>query len=227
MITAGVLLEGATFWAMAEVPTDLRVGPLAAKAHVCLSTGADLKTATVVKPVSTVVVCNNTLNAALGERGTAVKADHSKVWDADEAKASLGMLNFDQTWEAFQKEMARLYETPVDQELATQIFKDLLRPPKERRGDLEAHSFQDLLSAPVKAVGAKAEIESDPRGLQPLLAAYHNAPGALPGTALGVLQAVTYTADHTRGSAANRLNSAWFGSGATMKARAVKALAAL
>lgn len=227
MLTAGVLLEGAKFWAMAEVPTDLRVGPLAAKAHVCFSTGADLKTATVVKPVSTVVVCNNTLDAALGEKGDEVRVRHTEVWDPKKAKDSLGVLHFEGAWDTFQEEMARLYETPIDRDQATQIFKDLLRPPKERREDLGAHSFSDLLSGPVKTAAIKSEIEADPRGLQPLLNAYRTAPGALPGTALGVLQAVTYTVDHTRGSDANRLNSAWFGSGATMKANAVKALAAL
>jgi hypothetical protein len=80
------------------------------------------------------------------------------------------------------------------------------------------------------ALGAatdKAPIDRAIRGLAELEECYYKAPGAVPGTAYGLVQGVTRFVDHSRGKDSDkRLTSAWFGQGETLKQQAVeKALA--
>jgi hypothetical protein len=56
------------------------------------------------------------------------------------------------------------------------------------------------------------------RQLHEVLLSNEQAPGALPGTGWGILNAVTYWADHVAGrDKAARLNKSWFGSNGDVK----------
>jgi hypothetical protein len=69
--------------------------------------------------------------------------------------------------------------------------------------------------------------EKAPRTVKKLLEAYEHAPGSqLPtakDTTWGLVNAVTYFADHARvaRSTSNRLDSAWFGNSAALKIKAM------
>ena len=61
--------------------------------------------------------------------------------------------------------------------------------------------------------------------LHQVLLAVEDAPGAIPGNGWGVLNAVTYWADHIAGrSRDKRLNNAWFGENAALKLKVEKGL---
>jgi hypothetical protein len=58
-----------------------------------------------------------------------------------------------------------------------------------------------------------------------VLAAIEHAPGAVPGTAWGAYNGVTYYQDHMAGRSADlRLHSSWRGTGAKNKSTALKSL---
>src|SRR5690606_36775552 len=70
------------------------------------------------------------------------------------------------------------------------------------------------------------ELISDPTPrLQAILGAHENAPGAQPGNTWGVLNAVTYWADHMASRTADmRLTNAWLGKTSGQKEKTLEAL---
>jgi hypothetical protein len=66
------------------------------------------------------------------------------------------------------------------------------------------------------------------RRVKAIMEAYQSAPGAVPGTAWGVLNGVTYWADHVAGRDADqRLTSSWTGTESRRKQRVLDDLVAL
>jgi hypothetical protein len=180
-------------------------------------------------------VCNNTLSAAnYGKAQTGVKVRHNTVFNAADTKQKMGLVTYDAQWEAFKAGMEKLATIKVSADDARDFFSELLRPKAERakpRADVGASSLDDLLSLDFrggvnKASTDKAPVERAIRGLEDLTHSYYRAPGAVPGTAYGLVQGVTHFIDHVRGGDDSRLVSAWFGQGATLKDKALeKALA--
>lgn len=76
---AGLLKNGAQAWVSFEVPENFStdVG-LAYRPQLIATTSCDGSIATTYKRVSTIVVCDNTLSMALGEKGSVLKVKHSK-----------------------------------------------------------------------------------------------------------------------------------------------------
>ena len=76
--TAGVLKEGRKLWALAKTgqETLLRGGDKVA-AYLLLATSCDGKLRTTARFTSIRVVCNNTLQMAVGDSSGAVKVPHS------------------------------------------------------------------------------------------------------------------------------------------------------
>jgi phage/plasmid-like protein (TIGR03299 family) len=216
--TAGTLRGGRKFWSMARLPVEAEAGRLADgspdrhKLYIVLTTSADGSLATIGQRTSVRVVCENTLNAALARGGDAAfRVSHRSDFDVDSAYRSLGVdvPSAIADWRAqiaLLKE-AGLYKVSVAD--ADIFFRALLRPPK--------------------ADGTAAtETTREPRGLDSLLTSYLGAPGAMPGTARGLLEGVTHWVDHTRGTDADkRHDSAWYGQGARLKAQAWETVARL
>lgn len=239
METAGVLKGGAVYWALAKTGKTLVIGSQdKTEEYVLMSTSADGTRATDNRKTAIRVVCNNTLSLA-NERGSkgAIKTRHNTTFDANAVKQKMGLAQSVDAWEQFSEQMHRLANKSVTQAEATEFFSELLRPAASRakpRQELKAQSFVELLQAPVGAAEAfaetdKASPERAIRGLSDLMESYANAPGAVPGTAYGMLQGVTHYVDHVRGSnnADKRLTSAWFGQGDTLKSKALDALLAM
>jgi hypothetical protein len=109
--------------------------------------------------------------------------------------------------------------------IARSFFTELLRPAvKTDRAALPAGTTaaDDFARMMVAAV-TRAD-EREPRGLKGLMDAYYSAPGAMPGTARGLVEAVTYFVDHKRGTTdEGRMDSAALGQGAVIKQRALDA----
>jgi phage/plasmid-like protein (TIGR03299 family) len=228
--TAGVLKDGALYWALARSGHEDKES----KGYVLLSTSADGSRATDARFTAIRVVCNNTLTVALsqGSKG-AIKTNHRSVFSASATKEALGLVDFDASWKTFQETMRVLADIKVSSSQATAFFADLLRPAKVapiNDAKLNASTLEELLKAPAtigETMTTTDKATRAIRGLEDLVHSYYQAPGAVPGTAYGLVQGVTHYIDHVRGTSDDkRLTSAWFGQGDTIKQTAVeKALA--
>lgn len=209
--TAGCLKGGRKLWALARTgqETLLRAGDRV-KAYLLLATSCDGTLCTTAQFTSVRVVCNNTLQMAVGDKTGAVKVPHSTVFDPQAVKDALGLgLS---SWGRFIGNLKQLSQRTVSQQEAQQFFHDVL-----------GEAMPDDDSLPIS------------KNTQQLIALYSGAgmgsmlTGAR-GTAWGMLNAVTEFIDHHRRARNQdyRLDSAWFGQGAQLKQQALdRALALL
>lgn len=199
--TAGVLKGGRKLWALAKTSQQTVLkGNDQVKAYLLLATSCDGTLCTQAFFTSVRVVCNNTLQLALNDTSGSVKVPHSTTFDPKAVKEALGLgLS---SWEAFSRSIKDLANRPVGEAEAKAYLANVL-------GDTAADDDKPL--KPVRTVlelfsgaGRGAELQS------------------AEGTAWGLLNAVTEFVDHSRPARSqdNRLNSAWFGAGATLKAKA-------
>jgi phage/plasmid-like protein (TIGR03299 family) len=208
--TAGALKGGAVYWGLAKTGHEMNVARKGKRAdkiggYLLLSTGADGTRATEARFTSIRVVCNNTLSIATRNLAGSVRTRHVSEFDAEATKEALGLVQFDAGWRQFREQMLQLQDAPVIDNDAREFFVNLLR---------------------YRSAGAKKVEPKNPdtvRGLESLMDSYSNAPGAQPGTAYGLVQAVSHFIDHVRGNDDSRLTSAWFGQGNRVKERAFAA----
>lgn len=202
--TAGVLRGGRKIWALARTGQSSTLkGNDMSNGYVLLATACDGTLATTAQFTSIRVVCNNTLAVALGASNGAVKVRHSRSFDAGAVKRQLGISV--STWSSFMYQMKGVSERKVKTHEAmnylSRVFSD------EKKGS--SGNASDRTMAKVMALfdghGRGAELSSSK------------------GTAFGLLNAVTEFVDHKRRarSVDYRLESAWFGQGATVKERAL------
>lgn len=208
--TAGALSHGRRVWALAKVNegADIVDGDIV-RPYVLLGTSYDGTMATVAKFTSIRVVCNNTITAALDrENAGTVRVLHSERFDADRVRLELGIVA--DNWERFLVQSRALAGQPMNQEDADAFVTALLQPyhtsqtlaVNETKG---YRRIMDLFNG--QAIGASI-------------------PGVA-GTRWAMLNAVTELVDHERGRSANtRIESAWFGTGAAMKTKALEMLSA-
>jgi len=78
-VTAGALGKGEKIWLLAKINGDIRIMNTEDihKEYLLFTMGHDGSLAITAKLVNTRVVCNNTLNVALGEKGNEVKIKHT------------------------------------------------------------------------------------------------------------------------------------------------------
>lgn len=206
MDTAGSLMGGRRIWALAKLGKETRIfGQDRVNGYLLLATSYDGTMATTARFVATRVVCNNTLQIGLQEAGEGFKLNHDREFDADEAKAALG-LN-EEAWKRFEDESCRMACTYVDLETSLAFFTKVLG----KDAVVLDETSGKMVYAPT---------------FEKMFAAYQRGPGATlrsaQNTAWGLVNAVTFYQDHmARGNASgSRLNSAWFGAGAARKNRA-------
>jgi phage/plasmid-like protein (TIGR03299 family) len=222
--TAGALSDGRRVWALASVGDAAPVvdGDLV-KPYLLLGTSYDGTMATVAKFTAIRVVCNNTITAAVGgysngrviqgeaEKNTgylksAVRVLHSERFDAQAVRLQLGIVA--NSFEGFLVQSRQLAGTGMDQVQADDFVAELLRPyHTSARPVTESKAYTRIMQLfNGQAIGSEL-------------------PGVA-GTRWAMLNAVTELVDHERGRSNNtRMESAWFGTGAALKARAVDLLA--
>lgn len=208
METAGVLSHGRRVWALAKVNqgADVIEGDTV-RPYVLLGTSYDGTMATVAKFTSIRVVCNNTITAALGrESAGTVRVLHSERFDPDAVRMELGIVS--DNWERFLVQSRKLAGVNMPQIEADQFVQALLQPYHTSKVPLnETRGYKrimDLFNG--QAIGA-------------------DIPG-VSGTRWAMLNAVTEMVDHKRGRSNNtRMESAWFGTGAAIKNKALELLA--
>jgi phage/plasmid-like protein (TIGR03299 family) len=208
--TAGVLKGGRKLWALARTGQSVVLkGKDVVNGYLLLATACDGTLATTAQFTSVRVVCNNTLHIALADGTGAIKVPHRSVFDPQSVKRQLGIAI--SSWDTFMHQMKTLAERKVGHRQAQAYFETVLAVPGLGYGNRPSPNFQTASRAH-KTV--QALFEGHGRGADMPSSA---------GTAWGLLNAVTEYADHER-RARNidyRLDSAWFGPGATLKQKAL------
>ncbi|OAI16465.1 hypothetical protein A1359_07380 [Methylomonas lenta] len=207
--TAGVLKGGKKFWALAKTGQSTALkGNDVVHGYLLLATSCDGTLATTATPTTIRVVCNNTLTVAVNGATQAIKVPHSTRFDAQAVKQQLGVAV--SQWDAFMYRMRTLSERKVKSHEAMNYFLRVLCDVPAGQTEPAALSNERALKK-VQGLydgqGHGAELE------------------AAKGTAWGLLNAVTEYVDHEKRarSSESRMDSAWFGQGATIKQRALDA----
>lgn len=208
--TAGVLKDGRKLWALARTGQSATLkGRDEINGYLLLATACDGTLATTAQFTSVRVVCNNTLQIALGESAGAIKVPHRSLFDAQAVKKQLGVAI--SSWDEFMYRMKALSERKVKPETAEAYFRRVLAYPGN-----SSHTAKDdpVTTTNDRALKAAAELFSG-RGKGSDLAS------AL-GTAWGLVNAITEFVDHERRARSHdhRLDAAWFGQGAATKRKA-------
>ena len=207
METAGAIKEGRKIWALARTgETSTLPGNDHMRGYLLLATSFDGSMATQARFTSIRVVCNNTLTAASSGKAD-VSIRHNTSFNADDVKIELKVGD---AWAAFTERAAQMAETGVNPaetvKLLLSAYYDLgtdEKIAKAKEDDRKADTIE-------KFIGRMGAILA-------------NAPGAnlksARGTLWGVMNAVTYEVDHESRArnADNRLDSAWFGRGESVK----------
>jgi phage/plasmid-like protein (TIGR03299 family) len=209
---AGALSAGKKVWALAKTGESLMLpGDDEVRGYVLLATSYDGTMATVATRTSVRVVCNNTLSLAVGPDGQKadVRIPHHSTFNADQVRGQLGLAD-SAAWSLFQEKATATAARKVSREEAVKFFMDVLYPGDEdvdTKGKLKV--IETLETLRIGAVGQHTLAAND--------------------TAWGLVNAITYFADHARGEKVpgSRLNKAWFGDGDQMKRRAFEAAVAL
>ena len=202
--TAGVLKGGKKLWALARTGEEaiLKGGDLV-KGYLLLATACDGSLATTAQFTSVRVVCNNTLQMATSDSTGAIKVPHSTKFDASRVKQQLGIGVGH--WEQFITSIRSLADRPVHPFEARRYLIEVLGDPeisyyKQPNLKVINHVFDLYIGSGMGSTMASAN-----------------------DTAWGLVNSVTQYVDHERRarSSDNRLDSAWFGAGASIKQKAL------
>lgn len=218
METAGSLKEGKDVWGLAKLTDKFQLaGDDEVKGYLLLNNSHQVGKAMTIMFTPIRVVCNNTLTQAMNIEGNRFRVLHLQMFDEEIQKAAeeaLGisgqqMVQFKEQSEFLASKRAKDFD--VDNFIAELFQPQLLI---ERAKD----SNNDNLPPLRDEFKRTAELVND---------ALVTSPGATmksaKGTWWGALNAVTYVVDHQKRSQAegNALHSAWFGSGANTKRKAL------
>lgn len=123
--TAGVLKEGRKLWALAKTGQEtILKGGDKVKAYLLLATSCDGTLATTAQFTSVRVVCNNTLQLAVGDRAGAVRVPHSTKFDPAAMKQELGLGM--SAWHSFMTSIKTMAERKVNKFEAMNFLVDVL-----------------------------------------------------------------------------------------------------
>lgn len=210
--TAGALDEGRKVWALARtgLVADISDDPAdKLGAYVLLATSCDKSLATTATFTSIRVVCQNTLAFATDDmrqnKRRSIKVDHSRKFDPKFIENELGLI--DHAWEDLLKRINLMADCKLDTKGGLSYFESLFLSDDERK------KKQSLSRIKQNEVIQLASLYGSAKG-QDLASAK--------GTLWGAVNAVTYYVDHVRRTSAGqqRLDNAWFGSGAQLKDKA-------
>lgn len=243
--TAGVLKSGRKFWALARTgQSKALMGNDVVKGYLLLATSCDGTLATVATPTTVRVVCANTLAIAVGGAAQAVKVGHRSQFDAEVVKRQLGIAV--SQWDGFMYRMKALAERKVRSREVKRFFEQLFTDEENKNSAQSRFLSQTLTKSDhhpqvsgnlrpgngnVKNAALKDnDIKlANEKAMNKAISLF-NGQGrgaelpAAKDTAWGLLCAVTEFVDHEKQarSPENRLNSAWFGQGASIKRKALE-----
>jgi len=208
--TAGVLKGGKKLWALAKTGQSVLLPGLdKVNSYLLLATSCDGSLATTAQFTSIRVVCNNTLQMAVGDNKGAVRVPHSRVFDPIAVKRELGLGM--SSWETFMASIKEMAKRPVNKFEAMNYLVNVLGDPaipiQEQPNQKAIQSVHALYSGEGKGSNMQST----------------------KGTVWGLVNGITEFIDHERRARSpdSRLDSAWFGHGAAIKQRALEQAIAL
>jgi phage/plasmid-like protein (TIGR03299 family) len=208
--TAGILKGGKKLWALAKTGQEtMLAGGDKVKAYLLLATSCDGSLATTAQFTSVRVVCNNTLQMAVGESKGAIRVPHSTLFDPAAVKQELGLGV--SAWDQFMVSIKALSNRPVNKFEAMSYLVNVLGDPAlPLNGQPNQKAIQTVYGL----------YAGDGKGSK-LTSAN--------GTAWGLVNGVTEYVDSLRRARNQdyRLDSAWFGAGAQIKQKGFDAALAL
>ncbi|MFM0131241.1 DUF932 domain-containing protein [Paraburkholderia sediminicola] len=203
--TAGVLKNGKKLWALARTGQSASLkGKDIVNGYLLLATAADGTMATTAQFTSVRVVCNNTLQIALGDSAGCVKVPHRSQFDAAAVKRQLGIAI--SSWDGFMARMKALSDCKINDNAAEAFFRRVLTYP--------VSSGQPVPATNDSAIKAVQALYAG-KGMGATLA-------SASGTAWGLVNSITEFVDHHRRARSDdhRKDAAWFGTGAALKQKA-------
>lgn len=219
--TAGSLNGGRKIWALANIGEEATLpGGDRVKGYLLAATACDGTMASDFRFTSIRVVCDNTLTMATrnGEQDTGgrVKVYHYNTLDIEAVKKQLGIAST--VWASFIQQAKELTEIRLSQKKAMKILRKVFEKPSEKIivGD-EIVTDEKFIESSITARKVLELYQGQGIGMDLR---------SSKGTGWGLVNATTEYYDHaskTR-SVDNRLNAAWFGSGATKKQEVVDAI---
>jgi phage/plasmid-like protein (TIGR03299 family) len=201
--TAGVLKGGKKLWALARTGQEtLLDGNDKVKAYLLLATSCDGSLATVAQFTSVRVVCNNTLQMAVGDSRGAVRVPHSTSFDPDAIKRELGLGM--SVWDTFMANIREMANRPVNKFEAMSYLVNVLGDPALPLTEQSNQKAIQLVYGLYSGAGKGCKLASSA------------------GTVWGLVNGITeYIDSHRRARNQDyRLDSAWFGQGAQIKQKA-------
>jgi len=202
--TAGVLRGGKKFWALAKTGQSVMLPGLdKVNGYLLLATSSDSSLATSAFFTSIRVVCNNTLQMAVGESKGTVRVPHSRVFDPVAVKQSLGLGMT--AWDTFIASIKAMANRPVNKFEAMSYLVNVLGDPTMPLNDQPNQKNIQAVYGLFSGGGKGSNLQS------------------ANGTTWGLLNSVTEFIDHERRARNQdyRLDSAWFGAGAVIKQKAL------
>ena len=208
--TAGVLKGGKKLWALARTGDEMMLSGMdKVKGYLLLATSCDGSLATTAQFTSIRVVCNNTLQMAVGDNLGAVRVPHSTTFDPVAVKQSLGLGVT--AWDEFSRSIKAMANRPVNKFEAmsylVNVLGDANLPLQDQPNQKAIQTVYNLYAG----AGKGADLPS------------------AKGTAWGLVNGITeYVDTHRRARNQDyRLDSAWFGQGAQIKQKGFEAALAL
>lgn len=213
METAGVLFGGRRIWGLARAGAGAAVMDDIIRPYLLFATSYDGTLATIAQFTAIRVVCNNTLSSAIHSKSLKgeqrIKVPHSAMFKPDDALMELGIKLDGESWETFTKRAVAL----AGRKITGKRMDDYLQLVLGNHAELPTD--EEVLNKTRTSKGYRrimALFEGGQKGADQ---------DAVKGTAWGALNALTQYVDWEVGRMqSNRLDSAWFGQGAVLKARA-------
>lgn len=201
--TAGVLKGGKKIWALAKTGQEVTLsGSDKVRAYLLLATSCDGSLATTALWTSIRVVCNNTLQMAVGESKGAIRVPHSTTFDPAAVKEELGLGIT--VWDAFMASIKEMSQRPVNKFEAMSYLVNVLGDPALPLNDQPNQKAIQSVYGLYSGEGKGSNLQS------------------ASGTAWGLVNGISeYVDTHRRARNQDyRLDSAWFGVGAAIKEKA-------
>lgn len=216
--TAGSLRGGKIVWGLARVAAGFTInGNDHVKGYILLVSPHEVGQAITVRTTSIRVVCANTLAMAGGVKGANAeyRQSHVKNFDVAAAKATVQLVK--EQIAAMKLEAEALQSLKMSEYDTVRFLASFFQPMTDEEKALKVEEERTKL------------LINDPSirntQLEGVLWATEKAPGAIKGTGWGVLNGVTYWADHMAGRASDaRLFNSWLGDTGNTKVKVKNAL---
>jgi len=218
METAGSLRDGKDIWGLAKLNSKtVLVGGDEVNGYLLLNNSHEVGKAMTMMFTPIRVVCNNTLTLALQQGGARFRVLHVHMFDEEIISAAENALGLtDNAMKEFSEQATFLSEHRATEAQLDDYVAELFQPKTLiERGKASSNDNLPALRDEFKrtALAVRDAIETSPGSDM----------ASAKGTWWGALNGVTYVTDHLKKSRVegNGLHSAWFGSGANVKRRAL------